>query len=69
MNITDLLAEITRATAPGKLHESRDVVVRVADQAETRWLELDAVGIAFVNGRFVLQLAAWKRDGEPGVHR
>lgn len=76
MNIGELREEIIRATEIGygadgsmRLHESKDVVVKVADTGETRWLELDAVGIAFVNGRFVLQLTAWKRDGEPGVHR
>jgi len=70
VTIEDLLKKIARATSSGRLHESRDTVIRVEDPATggVRWLELAAVGIAFVNGRFVLQLAAGERDGEPGVH-
>lgn len=75
MNIRELRDDLDRATetvsgARPRVHESADVVIRVEDPdtGDARWLEVAAVGIAFVNGRFVLQLAAGERDGEPGVH-
>lgn len=64
--LNDFIDWITQDSGEGiELHPTKTVVIKTADGI---WRELDSVAVAFVNGRFVLQLTAGERNGVKGMH-